>query len=227
MATKYMFTKTLQLSARYAPTILTGIQPLTRTKQQLGAGIQIPPNSLTIMHKWGMEEDIKAKSVEPKNLWWKRWQDGKIVGCTKYKPDFEENFGVPYRVIHRAHLHEALHNKAVELGVKIHLGKTVKSYDPERPSMRFCSGEEVFPDLLVAADGELDHLALEDPMLTSNVIGLKSLAREIVTGRQIPRRNHGFAAYRACVPVEEMKKNSLIANNMDFESLCLWLVPTA
>lgn len=62
---------------------------------------------------------------------------------------------MPYRVIHRAHLHEALHDKAVELGVRIHLGKTVTEYDPERPSIRFASGEEVVPDLLVAADGEV------------------------------------------------------------------------
>ncbi|KAK4498765.1 hypothetical protein PRZ48_009275 [Zasmidium cellare] len=172
---------------------------------ELGAGIQVPPNSLTIMHKWGMEEAIKAKSVEPKHLWWKRWQDGKIIANTRYKPEFEENFGVPYRVIHRSHLHEALHDKAVELGVKIHLGHTVASYDPERPSMRFTNGREVFPDLLVAADG------------------LKSTARQVITGERISLRNHGFAAYRACVPVVEMKKNPLIAKSMDFESLCLWV----
>lgn len=109
------------------------------------------------MHKWGMEEAVKANSVEPKNLWWKRWCDGRVIAKTRYKPDFEKNFGVPYRVIHRAHLHEALHNKAVELGVKIHLGRTVASYDPDRPSMRFTNGEEVYPDLLVAADGETSH----------------------------------------------------------------------
>ncbi|KAF2164138.1 hypothetical protein M409DRAFT_25485 [Zasmidium cellare ATCC 36951] len=166
---------------------------------ELGAGIQVPPNSLTIMHKWGVEEAIKAKSVEPKNLWWKRWQDGKVIAKTRYKPDFEENFGVPYRVIHRAHLHEALHDKAVDLGVRIHLGHTVASYDPERPSIRFTNGKEVVPDLLVAGDG------------------LKSTARQVITGERIPLRSHGFAAYRACVPVEEMRKNRLIAKNMDFE----------
>lgn len=133
-------------------------------QQQLGAGIQIPPNSLTILHKWGMEDAIKAKSVEPKHLWWKRWQDGKIIANTTYKPDFEENFGVPYRVIHRAHLHEALHDKAVELGVRIHLGCTVQSYDPDRPAMRLGNGEQVVADLIVAADGEDWDLYAEDDL---------------------------------------------------------------
>lgn len=113
------------------------------------------------MNKWGMEDSLAAKSVEPKNLWWKRWQDGKIIARTKYKPNFKDDFGVPYRVIHRAHLHEALHEKAVELGVQVHLGRTVKEYDPERPSMRFQNGEEVVPDLLIAADGQCRIIRLK------------------------------------------------------------------
>lgn len=59
-------------------------------------------------------------------------------------------------------------------------------------------------------------------MLIVMFIGLKSTARQAITGESIPLRNHGFAAYRACVPVEEMRNNPLIAKNMDFESLCLW-----
>lgn len=179
------------------------------------------------MHRWGMAGSLTAMSVDPQNLWWKRWDNGKIIARTKYKPNFEQDFGVSYRVIHRAHLHGALHAKAVELGVHIELGRTVQEYNPERPSIRFKTGGEVFPDLVIAADGRCTICVIvEEHAVNPGFAGLKSSARHVITGKQISLRNHGFAAYRACVSVEEMRKNPLIAKNMDFDSLCLWSVAT-
>lgn len=105
------------------------------------------------MHSWGLEKALKKKSVEPKSLLWKRWQDGEIIGHTRYQPDFHRRFGAPYYVTHRAHLHEVLHEKAVELGIPVHLGSSVVRYSLDEASFQLQSGEQVTTDLVVAADG--------------------------------------------------------------------------
>lgn len=64
---------------------------------------------------------------------------------------------------HRAHLHEALHERAEELGVLIHLKKRVQKYDVEEGSVVFEDGQVVKADLIIAADGKLHN-----PRATSN-----------------------------------------------------------
>ena len=125
---------------------------------EIGAGIQIPPNSARILHSWGLENALKFKAVRPKHLYWRRWQNGQIIGHTRYSPDFEDWFGAPYYVAHRAHLHEILHERAVALGVEVRLGKTVKSYSLAEPSVEL-EDETVHADIIIAADGELNETA--------------------------------------------------------------------
>ena len=96
---------------------------------------------------------MKEKSVQPVSLFWKRWQDGKVIAHTRYKPEFERWFGVPYYVTHRADLHRVLHDKAVDLGVVVKLGSTVVGYKPDEPALILKSGAEICLDLIVAADG--------------------------------------------------------------------------
>ena len=107
------------------------------------------------MRSWGLESALKRKSVRPKSLFWKRWQDGRVIGHTRYKPFFEHWFGIEYFVTHRADLHQVLHEKAVELGVKVRLGSTVLHYNVDDPSFELKGGVTISADLIVAADGEL------------------------------------------------------------------------
>lgn len=84
----------------------------------------------------------------------RRWEDGKAIGYTKLVPEFRENFEAPYYVIHRAHFHDALYQRALELGVDVKVGCRVEEYDLELPSVKLASGETFQADLIVAADGK-------------------------------------------------------------------------
>jgi salicylate hydroxylase len=90
----------------------------------------------------------------PAALVWRRWEDGSVIGKANLNPESEQRFGSPYYVTHRAHLHEVLHQAAVELGVPIHLQKKVVKYGVEEGSVTFEDGLVVKPDLVVAADGK-------------------------------------------------------------------------
>lgn len=85
----------------------------------------------------------------------RRWQDGSPIGYTKLVPDFKQNFGAPYYVVHRAHFHMALYKRALELGVDVRVASRVEQYDLDAPSVELQSGEVLSADLVVAADGEL------------------------------------------------------------------------
>lgn len=119
----------------------------------------------------------------------RRWQNGEVLSLTKLRPDFLERFGAPYYVIHRANLQLALHQLALDLGVKVRVNSEVKKYDPEAPRVELHNGTVHDADLIVAADG------------------IKSEARKIVLdGQDQPPQKAGFAAYRAMVDADLMKK---------------------
>jgi salicylate hydroxylase len=84
----------------------------------------------------------------------RRWLDGKEIGYTKLVPEFRENFHAPYYVIHRAHFHDALYRRALELGVEVKVASRVVKYDMDAPSVEMANGETLQADLIVASDGK-------------------------------------------------------------------------
>ncbi len=84
----------------------------------------------------------------------RRWQDGSVIGYTKLVPDFQQNFKAPYYVVHRAHFHTALYQRALELRVDVKLASRIDEYDLETPSVKLQGGEVYSADLIIAADGK-------------------------------------------------------------------------
>ncbi|KUJ16928.1 FAD/NAD(P)-binding domain-containing protein [Mollisia scopiformis] len=173
---------------------------------EVGAGIQIPPNSSRLLHSWGLQPFLKSAVVEPDGMTFRRWLDGKVIGYTKLVPQFRENFHAPYYVIHRAHFHDALYRKALELGVQVKVASRVEKYDIEAPSVELASGDILKADLIVAADG------------------VKSVARKFVLGgNDIPPERTGFAAYRATVDAAKIKDDPEISWLLEKPSVNIWI----
>ncbi|KAL3479834.1 hypothetical protein BJX99DRAFT_255270 [Aspergillus californicus] len=172
---------------------------------EVGAGIQIPPNSSRILHSWGLEAALERRSVKPSGILWRRWQDGSIIGNASLNPELQERFGAPYYVTHRAHLHDVLHERVQELGVPVQLGKRVEGYDADG-GVEFGDGEVIQADLVVAADG------------------IKSAARKKLNGEKDKGpHGHGLAAYRATVAMHEIRADPLLKWIADSPGLNLWI----
>ncbi|KFZ11099.1 hypothetical protein V501_04900 [Pseudogymnoascus sp. VKM F-4519 (FW-2642)] len=173
---------------------------------EVGAGIQVPSNSARLLHSWGVGTFLEPHVVEPNGMTFRRWEDGSTIGYTKLVPDFRKNFKAPYYVVHRAHFHDALYQRALELGVEVRLASRVENYDLSKPSLTLRSGEVIFADLIVAADG------------------VKSAARKLVLeGEDKPPQPTGFAAYRATVDVEKMRSDPAISWLLEKPSLNIWI----
>lgn len=122
-------------------------------------------------------------------------------------PDFRENFNAPYYVVHRAHLHTALHQRAVDLGAEVKVNSRVVSYDPNTPLAVLEDGRAISADLIVAADG------------------IKSVARATVLGGvDLPPARTGFAAYRATVDAEKIRADPDISWLLEKPALNIWYV---
>ena len=130
------------------------LPPRTDIEIKIGAGIQIPPNSARLLHSWGLEAALSQKSVTPDGIIWRRWEDGAPIAHTRLNPEFQDMFEGPYYVTHRAHLHEVLHERAVQLGAKIRLTCRIVEYRPDQSSFVLENGSVIHADLIVAADGE-------------------------------------------------------------------------
>ncbi|KAJ5577538.1 uncharacterized protein N7459_006502 [Penicillium hispanicum] len=173
---------------------------------EVGAGIQIPPNSTRLLLKLGLGPYLEKYVTEPESVLMRRWEDGKVIGCTRLNPEFREQFDAPYWVIHRAHFHEAMHDLATDLGVVVHLSSRVIAYDAHTPSLTLEDGLHVSADLVVAADG------------------VNSTAREVVLGgTSSPPQRTGFAAYRAVVDIDRMRAEPELSWLLEKPSFNLWL----
>ncbi|KAH7119951.1 hypothetical protein B0J11DRAFT_590980 [Dendryphion nanum] len=175
---------------------------------EVGAGIQVPPNSSRLLLKWGIGKYLHGKANEPEAIRMRRWENGKVIGLTRLGPAFREEFGAPYWVVHRANLQIALYELAVDLGVEVHVGNGVKGYEEGTPSVILEDGSVDQGDLVVAADG------------------IKSAARKIVLrGEDQPPQKAGFAAYRAMVDTGRMKDDPDISWLLDHPGQNLWIGP--
>ncbi|KAH8886263.1 FAD/NAD(P)-binding domain-containing protein [Thozetella sp. PMI_491] len=173
---------------------------------EVGAGIQIPPNTGRLLRRWGVFDKLEKFAVRPDHINFRRWENGAVIGLTRLVPDFEENFGAPYYVAHRAHLHTALSERALELGVTVRLNSLVTKYSIDSGSVFLADGTVVKGDLVVGADG------------------IKSLARETLHPETTAEPTFtGFAAYRATVDVEKMKADPTLAALLETPSLNVWI----
>ncbi|RGP72626.1 salicylate hydroxylase [Fusarium longipes] len=173
---------------------------------EVGAGIQIPPNSSRLLLKWGLGPYLKRYAVKPEGMTFRRWQNGNPIGHTSLCPEFETRYGAPYFVIHRADFHSALYHRATDLGVRIILDSKVSEYDESIPSATTSDGLEYQADLIIAADG------------------VKSLARSVVLGgADLPPQRTGFAAYRATVDTEIMKGDEEVSWLLEKPGINIWI----
>ncbi|USP74124.1 hypothetical protein yc1106_01398 [Curvularia clavata] len=176
---------------------------LLEQASQLG---EIPPNSGRLLQRWNVLKHLQKYAVQPEGIHFRRWENGNIIGHTTLGQTFQDDFEVPYYVVHRAHFHEALYQRAMELGVSVELGCRVREYDESKGSVVLESGQKIRGDLIVAADG------------------INSKARETL----YPDASHepefnGFAAYRATVPIARMKEDPDIASILEKPALNIWI----
>lgn len=173
---------------------------------EVGAGIQIPPNSMRVLDAYGLSEKLQQWVQRPKNIALRRYATGQILGVTPLHPRLTETYGFPYLLIHRADYQRILHEEAKSLGVDVHMSTRVVSVNTEAPLVTTETGQQYTGDVIVGADG------------------IRSKVREfVIPGQQIEPSSSSNCAFRATVPSDDMLSDPEVAHLMSDVNANSWI----
>ncbi|KIX06261.1 uncharacterized protein Z518_04236 [Rhinocladiella mackenziei CBS 650.93] len=180
---------------------------------EVGAGIQVLPNSSRVLQSWGMRERLEEFATKPSRVNMLGWK-GNLISYMDTNESASAYPGTFYWDFHRANLHRCLLDRAVELGVKIKVRSRVvdvriASDEAETATVVLQTGEEYVTDLVVGADG------------------INSQLREIFLGRPDPPTPTGDLAYRLLLSTAEMLKDPELAPFVNEPQVNYWLGPDA
>ncbi|OCL07385.1 FAD/NAD(P)-binding domain-containing protein [Glonium stellatum] len=177
---------------------------------EVGAGLQITPNSSRLLKSWGVYEKLQNNAVEPLSLTVHRYSGDVLAREENFKMQMWEKYGAPFVDLHRVDLQQAFVQRAQELGVKLVLGERVSSidFDALRPTVFTDTKVEYAADLVIAADG------------------LWSKCRECFLGQKDDPLPTGDLAYRIVLTLDQIK-NPKLREWVTNPAVHFWIGPKA
>jgi salicylate hydroxylase len=96
--------------------------------QEVGAGLQISPNARKVLNRLGLDKALREVAFEPRGIDVIPYGARKPLVTLELGEVFEERFGAPYAVMHRADLAEVLY-RACKRFANIDMLFGVRAYD--------------------------------------------------------------------------------------------------
>ncbi|KAL2784527.1 hypothetical protein BJX66DRAFT_329921 [Aspergillus keveii] len=168
--------------------------------QRLGDSLGLGENALRLLKRWGLHDQLIALGNKSELMQIRHWKTGQVM-AQQPAMDMAGYIG------HRGDYHRAFLDRVAELGVKVHMGRTVVSYDENEPSLTLANDEVHKADIIIAADG------------------IKSLARELVLGFEDKPKSSGYACYRAYFKGAHLKEDPLCREFVEKECINIWIGP--
>lgn len=118
---------------------------------RLGDSLGLGENALRLLERWGLHDQLIAIGNKSEFLQIRHWESGEVIAQQPLM-DMAGYIG------HRGDYHQAFLDRVEELGIPLHMGSTVTSFDEDGPSITLESGEVIKADVIVAADGTFSPL---------------------------------------------------------------------
>jgi len=144
---------------------------------EVGAGIQLGPNVVRVLHDWGLGLALSRVAAYPELLQVRSAATGAELGRLRLGERTRTLYGAPYATIHRADMHQLL-LKAVQQQpeVQLHLNQGLESFvqTDDAVQVQALGGRMLQGDALVGADGlwsRVRQLLLQDarPRVTGHL----------------------------------------------------------
>ena len=178
--------------------------------QQYGAGIQITPNGVRLLRRWGIAEELALKAAAPETFSILRYDGQKILAHrSNYSDELRARYGEPIWCLHRIHLQKVLATRAEKLGVRLFFNSRVCCVDFGKPAITFENGSAAEGDLVIAADG------------------LWSSTRCCLFGRPLLPQPTGDLAYRIVLTADQVKEDAELREIITNPGIRIWLGPGA
>lgn len=149
---------------------------------EAGAGIQLGPNVVRVMHGWGLAQALAQVAAFPERLEVRSALSAETLGVLPLGDAMVQRYGAPYATVHRADLHGVLLDAVRQSGVTLRLNQVLDCFSQNADTVGVQSGDDppVEAEVLVGADG------------------LWSPVRQWLLGDGLPGAT-GHLAYRALV----------------------------
>ena len=180
--------------------------------KEVGAGIQVLPNSSRVLQHWGLEESLTPHMTIPRVCNFVGWKGNPISTLDFHES--EKNYpGTWYRDFHRADLQQCLVRRAVDLGVELicnaRVADVTVAEDGTTATATASDGRQWTGDMVIGADGVFGKLT------------------EGLLGRADPPVKTGDLAYRVMLSTEEMRKDPELVEFITDPQVNYWLGPDA
>ncbi|PFN95926.1 3-hydroxybenzoate 6-hydroxylase [Bacillus sp. AFS076308] len=169
---------------------------------EIGAGIQMGPNAMAVLDRFGLADEIAKYAVFPKRLVLKDVYTARELSFLDLGEEFKAKYGFPYMVLHRSDLHRVLF-EACEKNPLISLinDQVIETVEetPAGVTVTNQRGEQFTGKAVIGADG------------------LWSKTRKYFSDDQ-PICSQ-YVAYRGTIPISEISSDA----NMD--DVIMWIGP--
>lgn len=155
---------------------------------EVGAGVQLGPNVVKLLHGWGLQTALRQVAAFPEQLQVRSATAGGQLARLRLGEAFEQRYGAPYLTIHRADLHGVLQRAVHNTGtVDMRFGSALTGFTQSETAVDadFSNGLQSRSDVLVGADGGW------------------SVVRKLLLDDGTPQPT-GHLAYRAMVPQSDL-----------------------
>ncbi|EMC93097.1 hypothetical protein BAUCODRAFT_38008 [Baudoinia panamericana UAMH 10762] len=178
---------------------------------EVGAGIQMAPNNMRILGRFGVLPEIAKHCNYLKRNSLRRWQNNEELGTAPLMPAIAEKYGAPLGVIHRGDLQRTLLAEAKKAGVDIQTDHKVVRADPKfEARVQLKNGEWVEGDLIIAADGIKSDIRRQIAEYHKHVDHASPT---------------GDAAYRILIPKEKMQHDEYALELLNTDVGMRWMGP--
>jgi len=170
---------------------------------EVGAGVQLGPNVVKVLHGWGLAQSLEAVAAFPERLQVRSAVSGQALGELPLGAAMARRYGAPYVTLHRADLHGLLLQAVQQqTDAKLHLDRPLQSFSQtaQAVTVKAEGGPEIEGDALIGADG------------------VWSTVRQQLLGDGLPRRT-GHLAYRALV------SQASLPEKLRTQHVTVWLGP--
>ncbi|MGP1630730.1 MAG: FAD-dependent oxidoreductase [Giesbergeria sp.] len=123
---------------------------------EVGAGIQLGPNSVRCLQAWGLQKSFQAIAAFPERLQVRSALNGVELAEIPLGATAIARYGAAYGTVHRADLHQLLRQALVGEGaVQLHTNVAIESFSEAQDVVRVrtAQGREIEGDALLGADG--------------------------------------------------------------------------